>query len=71
MAVDTTNHRVGRVLGFCFSRRNWDSPAPPTPTRKRVCPPPPEPGGGGEAHSPAGEEVGGPTSNEGIATVVL
>jgi hypothetical protein len=33
--LDRTSHRVDRVLGFFFSRPNWDSLS-----RRRVCPPP-------------------------------
>jgi hypothetical protein len=32
----SARHRVGRVLSFFSSRRNWDSPQPPT--RSLVCP---------------------------------
>jgi hypothetical protein len=39
----TSNHRVGRVLSFFFSRRNWDSP---TLSPAGECAPPP-PGSGG------------------------
>jgi hypothetical protein len=38
-------HRVGRVLSFFFSRRNWESPNP-SPAGVCACPPPP-PGTGG------------------------
>ncbi len=36
-------HRVGRVLSFFLSRRNWDSL---TPSTTGECPPPPVPGEG-------------------------
>jgi hypothetical protein len=42
-------HRVGRVLSFFSSRRNWDSPIP-HPQARRVCPPPPI-GSVGEGHT--------------------
>jgi hypothetical protein len=44
-------HRVGRVLSFFSTRRNWDSPQ--TLSRRRVCPPL-----GGGAHSLAREGLG-------------
>ncbi len=37
-------HKVGRVLSFFFSRRNWDSPNPST--AGECAPPPPVLGGG-------------------------
>jgi hypothetical protein len=46
-------HRVGRVLSFFSSRRNWNSPL----TRRRVCPPPLWYWGGGGAHSLAGVPI--------------
>jgi hypothetical protein len=47
-------HRVGRVLGFFSSRRNWDSP---TPLAAGGCGPPLF-GPGGRANSLAREELG-------------
>jgi hypothetical protein len=47
-------HRVGRVLSFFSSRRNWDSP---TPLAAGECAPPPF-GPGGREHSPAAKGVG-------------
>jgi hypothetical protein len=47
-------HRVGRVLGFFSSRRNWDSP---TPFAAGGCAPPLF-GLGGRAHSLAREGLG-------------
>ncbi len=41
--TDISIHRVGRVLSFFFSRRNWDSPLP----RRRICTPRPGSGGRG------------------------
>jgi hypothetical protein len=49
-------HRVGRVLSFCSSRRNWDSTTPPSPAGECALPLPLLPGGG--AHSLAREGVG-------------
>jgi hypothetical protein len=49
-----SEHKIGRVLSFFFSRQNWDSP---TPSPAGECAPPPWSGGG--AHSLAGEGVGG------------
>ncbi len=48
------NHRVGRVLSFFSSRRDWDSPNPSS--AGECAPPPPVPGGG--AHSLAREGMG-------------
>jgi hypothetical protein len=48
------NHRVGRVLSFLSSRRNWDFPNP-SPTGE--CAPPP-PVLGGRAHWLAREGLG-------------
>jgi hypothetical protein len=48
------NHRVGRVLSFFSSHRNWDSP---TPLAAGECAPPPF-GPGGRAHSLAAKGVG-------------
>ncbi len=48
-------HRVGRVLSFFSSRRNWDSP---NPSPAGECSPLPLVPGGG-AHSLATEEGGG------------
>ncbi len=57
-AVFRVRHRVGRVLSFFSSRRNWDS-LNPSPAGERIPPPPPPPlvprGG---AHSLAREGVG-------------
>jgi hypothetical protein len=52
MAIDTTNHRVGKVRGFFFIRRNWDSPTPSFW------------GGGGTLA--CGRGRGGPNFDEGI-----
>jgi hypothetical protein len=51
---DGDGHRVGRVLSFFSTRRNWDSP---TPKSAEECAPPPF-GPGGGAHSFAGEGLG-------------
>ncbi len=56
-------HRVGRVLSFFSSRRNWDSP---TPSPAGECAPPP--GSGGKAHSLTREGVGSPSSDERTGT---
>jgi hypothetical protein len=53
-ASPSFSHRVGRVLSFFSSRRNWDSPPPHS--RRRVCPPP---FGGGEGTLACGRGVGG------------
>ncbi len=53
VTVDSRHHRVGSVLSFFSSRRNWDSP----PSPLGVCAPPPWFGGGG-THSLAGEGLG-------------
>ncbi len=47
---DNYNHRVGRVLSFFSSRRNWDSPTPTAP---------PPFGPGGEGTLSCGRGVGG------------
>ncbi len=60
-------HRIGRVLSFFSSRRNWDSP---TPHPQASMPPPLWFRGGGE-HSLAGKGWGRPNSDEGTYTVVL
>ncbi len=61
-------HRVGRVLSFFSSRRNWDSPTPQpqasVPTHPLVL-------GGVGAHSLAGKGWGSPNSDKGTFTVVL
>jgi hypothetical protein len=67
MANKSRLHRVGRVLSFFSSRRNWDSP---TPLAAGECAPPPF-GPGGREHSPAEKGVGSPNSEEGTYTVVL
>ncbi len=60
-------HRVGRVLSFFSSRRNWDSP---NPAPAGECAPPPR--FWGEGHT-RGRERGweSPNSDEGRYTVVL
>jgi hypothetical protein len=66
MYIDSTIHRVGRVISFFFSRRNWDSP---TPTAAGECSPLPLVGGG---HTRLRERGwGSPISDEGTYTVVL
>ncbi len=45
----TLYHRVGRVLSFFFSRRNWDCPQ--SLTRRASVPPPPGSGGRGLGES--------------------
>jgi hypothetical protein len=51
----TVYHRVDRVLGFFFSRPNWDPPPPiPSPTGECV----PSFGSEGGTHSLAGEGMG-------------
>jgi hypothetical protein len=61
------NHRVGRVLSFFFSCRNWDSP---TPLAAGECAPHPLVRGGG--HTRLRERGwGSPNSDEGTYTVVL
>jgi hypothetical protein len=64
---NTASHRVGRVLSFISSRRNWDSPHP-SPAGE--CGPPFGSGGRGTL---AGERGGweSPNSDEGTYTVVL
>ncbi len=52
--MEPMEHRVGRVLSFFSSRRNWDSP---NPSPAGECDPPPLIPGGG-AHSLAREGVG-------------
>jgi hypothetical protein len=60
------SHRVGRVLSFFSSRRNWDSP---NPSPAGECAPP---GSGGGAHSREGMGVWeSPYSDERTYTVVL
>ncbi len=61
------NHRVGRVLSFFSSRRNWDPP-PPHP-RASVAPPPLVPGGGEARLRERGWES--PNSDEETYTAVL
>jgi hypothetical protein len=56
MAKEVT-HRLGRVLRFFSSRRNWDS-TNPSPAGESVPPPPPPPVLGGGAHSLAREGLG-------------
>ncbi len=48
------DHKVGRVLSFFYSRRNWDSP---TPLAAGECASPPFGPGGRRARSLAGEGV--------------
>ncbi len=45
--------------------------APPTLSRKRVCPPPGSNWGGGGTHSLVGKGVGGANSDEGTDTLVV
>ncbi len=60
-------HRVGRVLSFFFSRRNWDSP---NPSSAGECAPPPGYGGRGTLTGERG--VGRvPIPTRGTYTVVL
>jgi hypothetical protein len=61
------SHRVGRVLSFFSSRRNWDSPSPHRQARM----PPSLWFRGGGAHSLAGKGWGSPNSKEGTYTVLL
>jgi hypothetical protein len=56
-----SDHRVGRVLRFFSSRRNWNSP---TPLAAGECAPPPF-GPGGREHSLAGEGLGEPQFRRG------
>jgi hypothetical protein len=65
------DHRVGRLLSFFSSRRNWDSP---NPSPSGECAPPPSPfgsGGMGSGHARR-RERGWESSNsdEGTYTVV-
>jgi hypothetical protein len=60
-------HRVGRVLSFFSSRRNWDSPTPLS--RQASVPPHPMVRGGGGHTRERG--WGSPNSDEGTYTVVL
>jgi hypothetical protein len=62
------DHRVGRVLSFFSSRRNWGSP---NPSPADECAPPPP--GSGWRGTFAGERGGweSPNSDEGTYTVVL
>ncbi len=60
-------HRVGRVLSFFSSRRNWDSP---NPSPASECAPPPL-GLGQGAHSLAREGWERANSDDGTYTVVL
>jgi hypothetical protein len=53
--ADGCHHRVGRVLSFFSSRRNWDSPNP-SPAGECSAPPPFGSGGRGTL---AGERGGG------------
>jgi hypothetical protein len=62
------SHRVGRVLSFFSSRRNWDSP---TPLAAGECAPPPPFGPGGREHSPAAKGVGESQFRRVTYTVVL
>jgi hypothetical protein len=67
MKMMTTAHRVGRVLSFFSSRRNWDSP---NPSSAGECDPPP--GSGGEEFTRWRERGWeSPNSDEGTYTVVL
>jgi hypothetical protein len=62
-------HRVGRVLSFFSSRRNWDSP---NPSPARECVPPPPLWFWEEGHTRWRERGWeSPSSNEGTYTVVL
>jgi hypothetical protein len=62
-----SRHRVGRVLSFFSSRRNWDSP---TPSPAGECAPSPWSGGRGHIRwRVRGWES--PNSDEGTYTVVL
>ncbi len=63
-------HRVGRVLSFFSSRRNWDSPNPSSPGE---CAPPPPPVMSGGAHSLGREGLGVSQFRRGdiLYTVVL
>ncbi len=62
-------HRVGRVLSFFSSRRNWDSR---NPSPAGECAPPPPFGSGGRAQSLARERGWeSPNSDEGTYNVVL
>jgi hypothetical protein len=63
------SHRVGRVLGFFSSRRNWDSSTPNL--QARVSPPPPRFRGRGTLACVERGGWGSPNSNEGTYTVVL
>jgi hypothetical protein len=62
MIEHTRQQREDRVLGFFFSRMNWDPP-PPSPAGE--CVPPFGSGGGGGAHSLAGEGGGVPIRTRG------
>jgi hypothetical protein len=66
-SVEGLYHRVGRVLSFFSSRRNWDSP---TPLAAGECAPPPfGPGGGNTRLQQKG--WGSHNSEEVTYTVVL
>jgi len=54
-------HRVGRVLSFFSSRRNWDSP---TPLSAGECAPPPFGGGGGVGQTRLWERVWGSSNSD-------
>jgi hypothetical protein len=56
---DEGDHRVGRVLSFFSSRKNWDSP---NPSPAGECPPTDS---GGRAHSLAREGLGEPQFRRG------
>jgi hypothetical protein len=62
-------HRVGRVLSFFSSRRNWDSP---NPSPAGECAPPPFGSGGRGTWHTRWRERGweSPNSDEGTYTVV-
>ncbi len=64
---DAPDHRVGRVLSFFSSRRNWDFP---NPSPAGECAPPPR--FWGEGHTRWRERGWeSPNSDEGMYTVVL
>ncbi len=65
-SFDPCYHRVGRMLSFFSSRRNW----PPTPLAAGECAPQPF-GPGGGAHCLRERGWGSPNSDEGTYTVVL
>jgi hypothetical protein len=67
MAIDTSNHRAGRVA---FSSVIGIG-TPPPPHSQASVPPPPFGSGGGGPYSLAREGLGGPNFDEGTASMVL